>query len=192
MRREAVAGPMSQWESWRWILADVVSPLDLGASPQEWAAMGTEPIPIELNETLPNDNGPAPQHWLYPGMQVELYRDSAEGYYLNLTSPKPCFWVMWRLASQAQPDELPQPMIVTLSYHDAGRWLDAQERVDQVPAPPAVRDWVAAFTEEHYVPEPKRRVRPVSFQTLQDRFGSPATISTDKRRGSQQGADHGE
>ena len=27
------------------------------------------------------------------------------------------------------------PQIVTLSYHEAGRWLDAQERVDQVPAP---------------------------------------------------------
>jgi len=195
MRREAVPGPMSQWQSWRWILADVVRPQDLGASPQEWAAMGTTPMPIDLNESPSNDGGPASptsQHWLYPGMQVELYRDSAEGYYLNLTSPQPCYWVMWRLPAEAPPDELPQPMIVTVSYHDAGRWLDAQERVDQVPAPPAVCDWVAAFTETHFVPEPKRRVRPASFQPLQDRFGNPATISTEKMRGPRRGAEHGE
>jgi hypothetical protein len=193
MRREAVPGPMSQWQPWRWLLADVVRPQDLGASPQEWAALGTEPVPIELNADDAPADGPAPQHWLYPGMQVELYRDDTEGYYLNLTSPSPCYWVLWRLEPQAVPDELPKPLIVTVSYHEAGRWLDAQERVDQVQAPQAVRDWVAAFTEKHYVPEPKKRVRPASFQPLQDRFGNPASITTEKMRGGQRrGGEHGE
>ena len=192
MRREAVPGPMSQWQPWRWLLADVVRPQDLGASPQDWADLGTQPVSIELNQTQDGQQGPSPQHWLYPGMQVELYRDDAEGYYLNLTSPQPCFWVLWRLEPQAPPDELPKPLIVTVSYHEAGRWLDAQERVEQVPAPPEVCDWVAAFTETHYVPEPKKRVRPASFQPLQDRFGNPVSISTEKMRGGQRrGGEHG-
>jgi hypothetical protein len=191
MRREAVPGPMSQWQAWRWLLADVVRPQDIGATLEDWAALGTEPVPIELNDSDAPHDGPPPQHWLYPGMKVELYRDDAEGYYLNLTSPKPCYWVLWRLSADTSTDEMPQPLIVTVSYHEAGRWLDAQERVDQVQAPQAVRDWVAAYTETHYVPEPKRRVRPASFQPLQDRFGNPASISTEKRRGQGAGGEHG-
>ena len=119
MRREAVPGPMSQWQAWRWILADVVRPQDLGASLEEWATLGTDPVPIELNEQEALVDAPAPQHWLYPGMQVELYRDDTEGYYLNLISPKPCYWVLWRLDAESAPDELPQPLICLLYTSDA-------------------------------------------------------------------------
>jgi DUF1365 family protein len=45
-----------------------------------------------------------------------------------------------------------------------------------------------AFVAEHHVAEPKRRKRPESFRTLTDRFGNPASISTDKVRG---GGGHG-
>ena len=74
-------------------------------------------------------------------------------------------------------------MIVSLSYHDAGRWLDAQETVEQVPAPADVIDWMREFAEAHHTPEPKRRQRPQSFQGLQDRFGNPAAVSTEKKFG---------
>ena len=51
-----------------------------------------------------------------------------------------------------------------LSYNEAGRWLDAQERVDNVPLPADVVDWLQAYTDEHYRPEPKKRKRrPQSF-----------------------------
>ena len=79
--------------------------------------------------------------------------------------------------------------MVTLSYHDAGRWLDAQENVEQVPAPAQVIEWMMAFVQEHYVQEPKRRKRPESFRTLTDRFGNPASVTTEKKRGGgQEGA----
>ena len=61
------------------------------------------------------------------------------------------------------------------------RWLDAQETVEQVPAPPEVLDWLRAFTDEHFSPEPKRRARPQSFRPLADRFGQPARVSTGRR-----------
>jgi hypothetical protein len=83
-----------------------------------------------------------------------------------------------------------EPQAVSLSYHDAGRWLDAQETVETIPAPAEVVQWIREFAEHHYVPEVKKRQRPQSFQGLTDRFGQPASVSTtEKRKGGQgQGA----
>jgi len=84
---------------------------------------------------------------------------------------------------------IPRPIVVSLSYYDAGRWLDAQENVEQVPAPASVLQWLKAFVDDHYVVEPKRRKRPESFKSLTDRFGNPASISTGKKfGGGQEGA----
>jgi len=173
MRREAVQGPMARWQAWRWVLADVV--------PNE-AGFGTTPRPLRQteNESL----------WIYPDWPVALFTDDAEGYWLNATSPTPCYFVMWRLV---EPDDggeaVATPQAVSLSYHDAGRWLDAQETVETVPVPPEVLAWLQSFVQQHFVPEEKKRQRPQSFQRLTDRFGQPVSVSTDtKRKGGRQGA----
>jgi hypothetical protein len=88
-------------------------------------------------------------------------------------------------------EPIPRPWAVSLSYYDAGRWLDAQENVDQVPAPAEVLAWLNAFVNVHYQVEPKRRRRPESFRPLTDRFGQPASISTDKKIGGGQGSGQG-
>lgn len=168
MRREAVQGAMARWQSHRWTLADVV--------PQE-AGFGTEPRCLRHT---PDDS-----LWLYPDWPLVLYTDDAEGYWLNQTSPAPSFFVMWRL-QDLMPGQEPQavPQALSLSYHDAGRWLDAQETVENVPAPADVVARMCAFTDAFYVPEVKKRQRPQSFQGLKDRFGQPASVSTqEKRRG---------
>ncbi|MEJ8839225.1 DUF3305 domain-containing protein [Ramlibacter sp. AN1133] len=158
----------SRWQEWRWELEDVV---------ENEEAFGTEPRLLHRDA-----NG---ERWLHPALRVELFRDDAEGYYLNLSSPAPCFFVLWRMEEEASvaDEPIPRPLIVSLSYHDAGRWLDAQETVEQVPAPPDVIEWVRVFAEEHYVPEPKKRKRPESFRRLEDRFGQPASVSTLKKYG---------
>lgn len=181
MRREPVSGPMSRWQSWRWVLADVLAGASLEALKLPATAAG--PLPLEPATAEP-DAPDQVSHWLYPGLALELHPDDLEGYYLNLSSPQPCCWVMWRPDEALLPDgsPAPLPLIATLSYHDAGRWLDAQERVDQVPAPAAVVAWLAAYVEARYRPEPKRRQRPASFQSLADRFGNPVSISTGERR----------
>ncbi|MEO7938257.1 MAG: DUF3305 domain-containing protein [Burkholderiaceae bacterium] len=168
MRRQPVEGPMSRWQAWRWVL-DAVLDND--------PAWGTAPT------RLPDEG--LVQRWLHPGFDVELFRDDAEGYYLNVTTVAPCWFVMYRIEQQAVwPDEpMPLPYKVSLSYHDAGRWLDAQDLVEQVPAPPDAVAWLQAFVDAHHVIEPKRRQRPQSFRSLTDRFGSPASISTEKKRG---------
>jgi hypothetical protein len=165
MRRERLA---NRWQPWRWVLDDVV--------PQE-RAFGREP------RLLMRDD--AGERWLHPGFEVELFRDDAEGYYLNVTTPAPCWFVLWRMEEEPSvaDEPMPRPTMVSLSYHDAGRWLDAQETVEQVAAPPAVVEWLRAFVDEHHVIEAKQRRRPQSFRPLQDRFGNPAAVTTDKKFG---------
>lgn len=172
MRREALQGPMARWQPHRWVLADVV--------PHE-AGFGTAPRCLRRSE--------AETLWLYPGWPVALFTDDAEGYWLNLSSPAPSFFVMWRLQEGlAGQEEQAVPQAISLSYHDAGRWLDAQETVENVPAPPDVVAQLRAFAEAFYVPEEKKRQRPQSFQRLTDRFGQPVSVSTDaKRKGGRAG-----
>jgi hypothetical protein len=158
----------SHWQPWRWELADVV--------PHE-EAFGTEPRRLYAGE-----DG---ERWLHPNFRVELFRDDAEGYFLNVTAPAPCWFVLWRMDEEPTlaQEPIPRPVVVSLSYHDAGRWLDAQETVENVPAPPHIVEWMRTFAEDHYTPEPKKRRRPESFRRLEDRFGQPASVSTEKKRG---------
>ena len=95
MRREPVTGPMSRWQRWRWVLADVVPQQDLPPLPPNVHA--GEAVALEPAE---GEASAGTSHWLFPRLPVTLYRDDAEGYYLNLESPSPCFWVMWRLAEE--------------------------------------------------------------------------------------------
>jgi hypothetical protein len=140
----------NRWEEWRFRLADIV--LDDGQ-------FG------ELPRTL-RDDGQLMQR-LFPQLAVSLHRDEAEGYYLNLSSGAPVWFVMWR-TDEADPS-LAWPELVTLSYNEAGRLLDAQERVDNLPLPADVCAWLQAYADEHYRPEPKRRKRPMSFLPPQER-----------------------
>lgn len=168
MRKERIVGEMSRWQDSRWVLEDVV--------PDE-PGFGRAPRMLYHDENQ--------QRWLHPGLTVRLFKDDAEGYLLNVSAPAPCWFVLWRMEEDpgVASEPLARPEIVTLSYHDAGRWLDAQETVEQIPAPAYIVQWLHAFVQAHYVPEPKRRRRPVSFQPLQDRFGNPASVSTTKKRG---------
>lgn len=140
----------NRWEDWRFRIADVV--------PDE-AGFGSA-------SRLLRDDGKTAQ-FLHPGLEVTLFVDEAEGYYLNLSTGAPVWFVMWR---QVEGDpSMARPETVTLSYNEAGRLLDAQERVDNLPLAPNVAAWLAEFTELHYKPEPKKRRRPASFQRPEDR-----------------------
>lgn len=137
MERRALA---NRWQSERWEPIGVVP--DTG-----------EPPPRLLME----DSERA--QWLHPGFAIELHRDQAEGYYLNLTTPSPYVFVMWRME-----EGLAVPKIVTVSYHEAGRMMDGGEQVDGVPLPPDLFGWVDEFVRAHYRPEPKKKIRPPSFK----------------------------
>jgi hypothetical protein len=140
----------TQWEEWRFRIAAV------------------EPDDGSFGETprcLRDDGRQA--HFLHPGLQVSLHRDEAEGYYLNLSSGAPVWFVMWRIDDDDPSRAWPE--IVTVSYNEAGRLLDAQERVDNLPLPDAIAGELQAYVDEHYRPEPKQRRRPASFKAPEQR-----------------------
>ena len=135
----------NRWEDWRFTIADVVAAED---------AFGAEARILRDDGTL--------RRTLHPGFRLELHPDQGDGYYLNLSSGSPVWFVVWRIddddPSRAWPER------VSVSYTEAGRWLDAQERVDNVPLPAELVAWLQAYTDEHYRPEEKRpRRRPQSF-----------------------------
>jgi Protein of unknown function (DUF3305) len=175
MRREPIVGAMSRWQTHRWVLENVV------------LAGEASDILIEKTATriIINNENDSIERWIHDGYRVELFADDAEGYYLNVSTDAPCWFVLWRMEEEASITEEPiaKPEMVSLSYHDAGRWLDAQETVEQVPLPPEVVVWLKAFVDQHHVNELKKRKRPDSFKRLEDRFGNPASITTEKDKG---------
>lgn len=102
--------------------------------------------------------------WLHPGFGLELHRDEAEGYYLNVSSGAPRLFVLWRM-----DEDRALPLFVTASTDEASRWLDGGHAVDGVPMPPEVFAWVGEYVERNYRPEPKKRIKPRSFIHPKDR-----------------------
>jgi hypothetical protein len=175
MRREPIVGAMSRWQSHRWVLENVILAGEASTILAEKTA----------THIVNSDKNSSVERWIHAGYRAELFTDDAEGYYLNVTTDAPCWFVLWRMEEEAGITDEPiaKPEMVSLSYHDAGRWLDAQETVEQVPLPPEVITWLKAFVDEHHVSDIKKRKRPESFKRLEDRFGNPVSISTDKDRG---------
>ena len=91
---------------------------------------------------------------LHPGHQIRLFRDEAEGYLFNITSPQPKVFVLWRMLG-----EMARPERLTVSYHEGARWMDSDERVDGVPLPLELVPWIREFATQHYKPEPKKAKR---------------------------------
>jgi hypothetical protein len=138
LERETVE---SRWESHRWSLVGVVP--DVGG---------------EARTIMQRDNA---SQYLHPGLDVTLFADEAEGYYLNVSSEAPSVFVSLR-TDEADGDMY--PFQATLSYNEAARWMDGGEKVDRAVAWPELVAWMGTWVEENYRPEPKRRQRPRSFE----------------------------
>ena len=102
--------------------------------------------------------------WLHPGFAIELHRDEAEGYYLNVSGPAPSVFVLWRMEG-----EQGLPVDVTASSEEAGRWLDGGHSVDRVPMPPEIFAFVGDYVEKNYRPKFEPRRKPRSFLHPKDR-----------------------
>jgi hypothetical protein len=144
LAREAV---QSRWEDHRWQLLGAVP--DVGGAPR---------VIIESGETLQR---------IFPGFEVTLHRDEAEGYFLNASSEAPSVFVSIR---RDEASEDPYPFQATLSYNEAARWMDGGETVDRVVAWPELAAWMSEWVEANYRPEPKKRQRPRSFAGKEGRL----------------------
>lgn len=154
---------------------DLAIVMERETAPNRWEAWRHRPVEVLRSEAafgsaarVLRDDGRVTRT-LHPGLRLELFRDECEGYYLNLTSGAPAWFVLWRVddddASRAWP------IAVSVSYNEAGRWLDAQERVDNLPLASDAVQWLQAFNDANYRPEPKRRRRPASFLPPSQREG---------------------
>lgn len=107
---------------------------------------------------------PGLAQWIHPGMRIGLRVADADGYYLNISTSEPCVFVLWRMEG-----ERAVPCHLTLSYSEASSWMDGGEQVDRVPMPREIYDWVSGFVQQHYRPQPKKKIRPQSFKSPKDR-----------------------
>lgn len=130
-----------------------------------WSDERWEAIAVELAEESAEgpqriDDAASGTRWRCPGHFVELHPVEAEGYYLNVSTSEPKIFVLWRMAEpgdDAEPHA--RPLIVTLSYGEAARFLDVGERVDAVPIPDPLLAALQSFVVEHYRPEPRKKAK---------------------------------
>ncbi len=134
MQRGATA---NRWVSEMWEAKGVV---------RDGAAPGTSYRVIVREQTL--------TQFLFPGHVIRLQRGEAEGYYLNITSAEPKVFILWRML-----DEVAQPVMLSVSYHQGARWADSGESVDGVPIPEELLPWIGEFVEQNYEPEPPKQKR---------------------------------
>ena len=132
--------PLSnRWASEKWEAKSVVPDLD-----------STALDPAAPPRVLLEDAGRL--QVLFSGLQIKLQRDEAEGYYMNITSPQPKVFVLWRMG-----ETWAEPHFLTVSYNEGARWLDSSESVDGVPLPLELVPWLAAYCEQNYHPEPPKK-----------------------------------
>jgi hypothetical protein len=163
MERVPLVNP---WVSEQWRPALVIPVGEM--APDSVTAKPGEPVCVA--------DGLTGSRWRFPGCAIELHPTEAEGYYLNITSETPVVFVMWR-PSEDGSEPAARPEIVTVSYNQAGRIMDGGEKVDPVPMPEVVLDWIRPFVAEHYKPEPRRKMR------RNDPFRDDATPRDPRSRG---------
>ena len=134
-------------------------PLDSPWQTHAWMPLRLESAP-GISEPCLLTRAGGREEWLYPELTVELFRDEAQGYYLNLTAPAPVIFVHW-----ANEDGVVRVLGLTASYDQAARLMDGGMQVDPVPMPADWLGWIDTFVRAYYRPEAKRpRSRPPSFR----------------------------
>ena len=133
----------------------------------QWRPLEIITDPVSLAEPSgrlqAGDGNPHDLRWLFTGFEVRLYTDEAEGYFLNISAPLPCWFIMSRL-EDLDGIEVLAPKQITLSYNEAARLMDGGERVDTLPLPAAMLAPMTAFVQTHYRPEVKRKRKKPSFE----------------------------
>jgi hypothetical protein len=138
-------------------------PLSNRWASEQWRIVAVEPDAAPAAPAYKQFEDPARTQWRAPGFAIELHISETEGYYLNISTPEPKAFVMWRAREPGEidamfdPDIAIIPRLVSVSYNEAGRLLDGGEQVEAVALAPEIRAWIEPFVAEHYRPEPKRK-----------------------------------
>ncbi|MCX7221048.1 MAG: DUF3305 domain-containing protein [Burkholderiales bacterium] len=147
MQREIL---QNRWQSFQWKLLEV----------QALAPLANE---LETQDRAKLEFDAQSGRCVSSGFSVELFVDETPGYFLNLSADTPCWFVMWRM-EQLGDDELAVPKAITLSYNEAARWMDAGEQVETLELSDEIAAWLAAYTQEYFQPEIKKKRKRPSFE----------------------------
>jgi hypothetical protein len=93
------------------------------------------------------------EHFLWGGLQLELYRDATEAYWSNLMGQQPSLFV---LCAETENGAL-EPQFVTADMHEASSGTEGEDLVFAAPIPPEVYQQLERFVVEHHRPEEKRK-----------------------------------
>ncbi|MEZ5534284.1 MAG: DUF3305 domain-containing protein [Thiolinea sp.] len=116
-----------------------------------WKAAGVIVGSQQSTETTLIQEQGDTQQYLIPGLQVQLYKDQCESYYYNMKSPNPGCYII----ADKQDEAMPRPFLVTMSYDEAQSYLEGDDEVYAVPAPPELYRWTEEFVLDNYFPEKK-------------------------------------
>ena len=150
----------NRWEDWQFKLLEVVP--------------ATNALDA-VGHTVVEDDGKQ-SRWLHSGFSVQLFADECKGYFLNLTSGQPSWFVSWRPDEQ-DPSQV-EVTAVSVSYIEADRRMFAEEHVESVPLPPELCEWLQEFTNQHFKPESARKVRAQSFLNADERGATAPALGS--------------
>ena len=159
----------NRWEDWQFRLIEVVpDSRDSAASEITGDALPTAEASNDHTgqPRLLSRDGPRTR-WLYAGLRLQLYPDECKGYFLNLTSGNPGWFVSWVL--DADDPSCIELTGVGVSYIEADRRMFAEEKVETVPLQSELCEWLRLFTNQHFRPDSARKVRAASFLPPQER-----------------------
>jgi hypothetical protein len=110
-------------------------------------------LPGREDEPTPVRSDDAEEQVLWGGLRLELYRDAAESYWVNLTGRQPSLFV---LCTEDESGRV-VPKLVTADQNEACSGVEGDDRVFAAPIPPEVYQHIEAFVVEHHVPQEKRK-----------------------------------
>jgi hypothetical protein len=109
----------------------------------------------ELKCALVHSEGRS-QQYLWSGLYLTLYKDSAESYWHNLVGKQPSLFV---ICAPRGGYEM-APLMVSADYGEAAAFMETDAKVFATPIPPEIYRWLEDYVLNNYVPqEPKRRQR---------------------------------
>jgi len=93
------------------------------------------------------------QHFLWTGLTLEFFRDSAQSYWSNLVGQRPALYVI----CHEQDDGGLIPVLVTADHDEAGAAIEGSDVVFTVPIPPEIYLRLEGFVVEHHMPKPPHK-----------------------------------
>lgn len=109
------------------------------------------------------------EKYLINGLKIQLFKDQCESYYHNLMSPHPSCYVV--ADSMDDPNTMPAPFLVSLSFDEVHAYLEGDGQVFSVEIAPELYKWSEAYTLTHYVATKKTKRKRKDWKQQDQPFG---------------------